>query len=496
MEKMKRQTLASVAIVMVLVFSMFAVLAPQVHSDGGINATLGKSSKLVGDDPVYAQQLTDAELDAVPTGDPTPFNVAMVGADKTTYDGSGIYVAVLDTGLLSNWQYFFPPGTVNIDTADGIGYTHDVFFVGSGGNFSDDGHFSYGPLRNDRGFITHDNGAPDPLGAGFGSGHGTHVTSIITGYHFARGSVSTFIRGVAPKATIIPVLVLDDWVVYDPIYGGYLEYVGGTDEMVAAGIRYIGDLAAAKHIKIIISMSLGGPKPAASDKDAIDYAISKGCIVVVAAGNAGTAGMDWPGAFPEVISVAAAGWTQQYGGGNYPYYNYYWWWNLPPTNLHTKNNVTDQVSGITYTDKAEYYLTDFSGRPNATLGQYIWDLDVASVGAAVRGPFKNYGPTQWAYYAVWGTSQATPHVAGCAALVLQANPKIKQCTMELLLKAAALGNFMCPDGGAWVGDPFNPNTGAGNYPLAATHFTWTMTDFGTGFLQVNNALFTVAKLMH
>ena len=237
--------------------------------------------------------------------------------------------------------------------------------------------------------------------------------------------------------------------------------------MVSAGIRYIGDLAAAKHIQIIISMSLGGTAPAASDKDAIDYAISKGVIVVAAAGNAGYAGMDWPGAFPEVISVAAAGWTQQYGGGQYNYYEYYWWWNLPPTNLHTKNIVISQNatgtfpapdSSITYTNKAEYYLTDFSSRPNAALGQHIWDLDVASVGAAVRGPFKNYGLNTWAYYAVWGTSQATPHVSGCAALVLQANPKIKQGTMELLLKAAALGNFMCPDGGAWVSDPFNPNT--------------------------------------
>ena len=216
---MKKQTIASVAILMVLMFSMFAVLTPRVHSDGGINFVLGKSSKLVGDDPVYAQQLTSAELDAVPAGDPTPFNVAMVGADKTTYDGTGIYVAVLDTGLLSNWQTFFPPGTVNIDTADGIGYTHDVFFVGSGGNFSDDGHFSYGPLLNTRGFITHDNGAPDALGAGYGSGHGTHVTSIITGYQFTRGSVSAWIRGVAPKVTIIPVLVLDDWVVPDHIDG-------------------------------------------------------------------------------------------------------------------------------------------------------------------------------------------------------------------------------------------------------------------------------------
>jgi subtilisin family serine protease len=423
----------------------------------------------------------------------------MVGADQAKYDGSGIYVAVLDTGLLSNWQYFFPPGTVNVDTADGIGFTHNVFFVGSGGNFSDDGHFSYGPLLNNRGFITHDvgnpNPAPNPFGTGMGSGHGTHVTSIITGYQFQRGTVSAWIRGVAPKVTIIPVLVLDDWLVPDYIDGVWKIYTGGTDEMVAAGINYIGNLAAQKHIKIIISMSLGGSAPTDLEKNAIDYAISKGVIVVAAAGNAGYAQMDWPGAFPEVISVAAAGWTQQYGGGHYNYYNYYWWWNTPPKNLHTSNTVIDTVTGTTYTNKAQYYLTDFSSRPNATLGQHIWDLDVASVGAAVRGPFKNYGTGQWAYYAVWGTSQATPHVSGIAALVEQINPKIKQATMELLLKATALCNFMCPDGGAWVSDPFAATTDPSNYPMGATHFTWKMTDFGTGFVTFNQPLILLAKLV-
>jgi subtilisin family serine protease len=491
---MKKQVILSTAIALILMFSMFAVLAPKAYSDDTF--VFGTSTKLVGDTPVYAQQLSNAELDAVPS-DPTPFNVAMVGAASTTYDGTGVYVAVLDTGLLSNWQYFFPPGTVNIDTADGIGYTHNVFFVGTGGNFSSDGHFSYGSLRNDRGFLTHDvgnpNPPPNPWHTGFGSGHGTHVTSIITGYHFTRGTVDTWIRGVAPKVNIIPVLVLDDWLVYDPTYKYYELFTGGTWEMVAAGIRYIGDLAVSKHIKIIISMSLGGGSPSQLVRDAIDYSISKGVIVVAAAGNSGYAGMDWPGAFPEVISVAAAGWTQQYGGGHYSYYNYYWWWNLPPANLHTSNTVIDQTTNITYTNKAEYYLTDFSSRPNATLDQHPWDLDVASVGAAVRGPFKNYGTGQWAYYAVWGTSQATPHVSGIASLVEQVNPKITQCKMELLLKTAALCNFMCPDNGAWVSDPFNPATNPSNYPMAATHFTWKWTDAGTGFLTFDKLLIALAQ---
>jgi subtilisin family serine protease len=56
------------------------------------------------------------------------------------------------------------------------------------------------------------------------------------------------------------------------------------------------DLAESEGIKIIISMSLGGPEPTEIIEEAIDYAISKGVIVVAAAGNNGLP-MGWP-AYP------------------------------------------------------------------------------------------------------------------------------------------------------------------------------------------------------
>jgi subtilisin family serine protease len=65
-------------------------------------------------------------------------------------------------------------------------------------------------------------------------------------------------------------------------------------------------------------MSLGGTEPAPLIEDAINYAISKGVIIVAAAGNSGLEGMDWPGAYPQVISAAAGGWTEQWL--NYPVY--------------------------------------------------------------------------------------------------------------------------------------------------------------------------------
>jgi len=467
---MKTKTLAIAIIFAMLMSTMMSAnigaSAPNIRTD--------KVKNGYGIDPVKAEAL-DANTFALPP-EAIPFNVDMVDAEQVTETGEGIYVAVLDTGLLSNYRYFFPEGVVNIKTEWGKGFTHDIFYVGTGGNFSEDGMFSYGPLRSDRGFITHDNGAPDQYGFGWGSGHGTHVTSIITGWYLNRAGVQYWVRGVAPKVTIIPVLVLDDWIDWTPEGDGYF-FTGGTDEMVAAGIRYVGDLAKAHHVKIVINMSLGGSSPTALEEAAINYAISKGVIIVASAGNEGMAGMGWPGAFPQVISAAAAGWTQEYidyyltpGNPN----NWYWWTKDVPENLWTPDPLGNQF---------QVYLTDFSSRPNATLGQHIWDLDVAAPGADIKGPYKGYGPDQWNYYSVWGTSQAAPHASAIAALVLQDYPRLNQLAMHTLLKLAGLLNRLTKlcekNRTAQVYDVFSGGI---------LSYTWTWKDYGTGLLQADDAL--------
>jgi subtilisin family serine protease len=471
-----------ILIVVVFLAMLFATMFP-MRAIGDSPLELKMSSAKLPFDVLPTKAEVVGTSGDPPSGDPplptvVPFNKDMIDAEKVSEKGDGIYVAVLDTGLLSNWQYFFPPGQVNIKTEWGKGYTHDVTYNPT------TMQLDFGPLRDDRGFITHDylnpNPAPNPFGTGLGSGHGTHVTSIVTGFYYnsRRGDgIKYWVDGAAPKVTIIPVLVLDDWLYLNTTDSGWYLETGGTDEMVAAGIRYIGDLAKANHVKIVINMSLGGSAPAQIIEDAIDYAICKGVIIVASAGNEGMDGMGWPGAYPQVISAAAAGWTQEYldyylypGDPN----DYYWWTKDVPENLWT----TDPLG-----NKFQVYLTDFSSRPNAALGQHIWDLDVADPGAGVKGPFKNYGTGQWNYYSVWGTSQAAPHVSAIAALVAQDYPKTNQFAMEICLKGAAFANRLTKlcenERSADVFDTFSGTV---------VTYTWTWKDYGTGLLQADEAI--------
>ena len=56
----------------------------------------------------------------------SPWWYDLVDKEDVTNDGEGVYVAVLDTGLLDMWPFFFPEGNIAWDL--GKGFRHDLYW--------------------------------------------------------------------------------------------------------------------------------------------------------------------------------------------------------------------------------------------------------------------------------------------------------------------------------------------------------------------------------
>ena len=184
-------------------------------------------------------------------------------------------------------------------------------------------------------------------------GHGTHVAGTILAN---GGSDGKGIFGVAPEAKLMAIKVC----------GG-----GCWCDDIAVGIRYAADNKAN-----IISMSLGGNTQSSLIKDAIDYAVSKGVLVIAAAGNDGPAdgSIDYPGANVKVIAVGA---------------------------IDSTENVPDWSSrGI---NDGDYIIEER-------------EVEFGAPGVSVESTWKD-----GCYNTIGGTSMATPHVAGIAANLWQGN---------------------------------------------------------------------------
>lgn len=113
-------------------------------------------------------------------------------------------------------------------------------------------------------------------------GHGCWVCGSIV----ARDN-ETGVVGIAPGAKVWSGKVLGD--------GG-----SGQDNWIAAGIRRAINMDA--HI---ISMSLGSSSPAPRIHEAIKEANAANVLVICAAGNSGPGSTEYPGAYPECVSVGA-----------------------------------------------------------------------------------------------------------------------------------------------------------------------------------------------
>lgn len=225
-------------------------------------------------------------------------------------------------------------------------------------------------------------------GSGYGdqNGHGTHVAGTIAAVENTVGVV-----GVAPKAKLWAVRVLN-------------AQGSGTWSQVICGIDWV--TANASHIKVA-NMSLGGGGTSgtcASDAlhRAICNSVSAGVTYVVAAGNNGADLKGFtPAAYPEVIAVTALADSngKACGGGA----------------------ATSYGADDTFASFSNY----------ATLTQDL-ARTIGAPGVSIYSTYKNRS-----YARLSGTSMASPHVAGAAALYLAANPGATPAQVKAGLLAAA-----------------------------------------------------------
>ncbi|MHA6765522.1 S8 family serine peptidase [Streptacidiphilus sp. PAMC 29251] len=192
-------------------------------------------------------------------------------------------------------------------------------------------------------------------------GHGTHTASTIAGTGAASDGKE---KGVAPGAKLLVGKVLDDT--------GY-----GDESWVIAGMQWA---AQTEHARVI-SMSLGSADPS-DGTDPLSQAVNDlsaatGSLFVIAAGNSDAAGIGAPGAATSALTVGAV----------------------------------DSSDALAYFSSWGPRLTDGGLKP-----------EITAPGVDILAARSQYTDGSGPYVTMSGTSMATPHVAGAAALLAEQHP--------------------------------------------------------------------------
>lgn len=226
------------------------------------------------------------------------------------------------------------------------------------------------------------------------NGHGTHVAGITAAKDDSNGVV-----GVAPGARLWAIKVLD-------------KTGSGSLSDVIAGVDYV----ASKSFYIEVANLSLSTSNSLSLNSSIQKAVAKGITFVVAAGNNKMdASKISPANSPDVIAVSAIVDTDGKCGGM---------------------------------GQATSYGPDDSF---ASFSNYGSVIDIAAPGVAIYSTYKT-----GAYATMTGTSQASPHVAGAAALIKSQNSALSPSQIkDILLSNSVTYGTVC-DGnslGYFTGDP-------------------------------------------
>ncbi|MBI5709829.1 MAG: S8 family serine peptidase [Candidatus Eisenbacteria bacterium] len=306
-------------------------------------------------------------------------------------DGTGIVIGILDTGVNDDVDAVNPgyPGHESLK-----------------GKFLGGGEFWCGQAA----CSTPVDGSSNPQdhGGEASSYHATHVAGTAMG----TGGPGGFFAGVAPGARLVDCKVLSDAGVSVGGANRGLDWCIGNRNRLWAGLEP-GSIWQGIDV---VSMSLGSTEcktgsgtSTGAGSTLINTAVDAGMVLCIATGNdAATECISSPAAADKSIAVGAS--------------------------EHART-----------LDRSDDKVTSFSNEgPRDDDGDADhWDEMKPSVVAPGAGIISAFGdPTTdgTAYQQLSGTSMATPHVSGCAALVLQANPSLTPLQVRTILQNTAEHN--------------------------------------------------------
>lgn len=290
-------------------------------------------------------------------------------------DGAGVRICIIDTGIDSDHAMYAD----RIDFAAG------------------------------RDFVNNDN---DPEDDNF---HGSHVAGIAAGradLNVDFGCGSEPFQGVAPLATLIGVKSMN-------------ASGNGLPDNIIAGIDYCADQSPTGGRADVINMSLGATVFAGNcDTDtmaaASNSAVDAGVVVVASSGNDASAnGLASPSCGSKVISVGAT-YDNDYPNCEFPTQTSFEFCTCVFFGICCGNctDVNPSVDQIT------------------CMSNQSTELDVTAPGCRTfSADFEN---SVNGIVGVCGTSMASPHVAGLAALLLSADPSLTPAEVRQFIRAGAI----------------------------------------------------------